>query len=93
MEYCGPIWQNTSKCALNKLDTIQHKVCHLIGKKQNVIPEYNINSLEQCRNVSGMCQIHRMVTGVTPPTVIDLLSPFNQPNRISHYVNQIIIFN
>jgi len=88
MEYCGPIWQNASKCALNKLDTIQRKVCHLIGKKQNVIPEYNINSLEQRRNVSGMCQIHRMVTGVAPPTVVELLPPFNQPNRISRYVNQ-----
>ena len=35
MEYCGPIWQNASKCTLNKLDTIQRKVCHLIGKKHN----------------------------------------------------------
>ena len=76
MKYCGPIWQNASKYALNKLDIIQRKVYHLIGKKQNVIPEYNINSLEQCRNVSGMCQIHRMVTGVVPPTVIELLPPF-----------------
>ena len=54
MEYCGPIWQNASKCALNKLDTIQRKVCHLIGKKQNVIPEYNINSLEERRNLLGV---------------------------------------
>ena len=66
---------------------IQRKVCHIIGKKQNVISEYNIESLEQRRNVSGMCQIHEMVTGVAPPTVIELL-PFNQPNRISRYVNQ-----
>ena len=88
MEYCGPIWQNASKCALNKLDTIQRKVCHLIGKKQNVIPEYNINSLEQRRNLSDMCQIQRMITGVAPPTVIELFPPFNQSNRISRYVNQ-----
>ena len=56
--------------------------------RKNVIPEYNINSLEQRRNVSGMCQIYRMVTGVVPPTVIDILPPFNQPNKISYYVNQ-----
>ena len=73
---------------MHKLDTIQHKVCHLIGKKQNVIPEYNINSLEHRRNASDMCQIHIMVTGVALLTVIELLPTFNQPNKISHYVNQ-----
>ena len=55
---------------------MQRKVCQLIGKKQNVIPEYNINSLEQHRNVSGMCQIYRMVTGIASPIVIELLPCF-----------------
>ncbi len=88
MEYCGPIWQNASKCSLSKLDAIQKKVCRLLGKKQDCIPEYNINSLQQRRNVSGLCQIHRMVTGVAPSTVIHLLPAFNEPNRISRYVSQ-----
>ena len=56
-------------------------------EKQDVIPEYNINILEQRINVSGMCQIHKMVTGVAPPTIIKLLPSFNQPKRISRYVN------
>ena len=43
----------------------------LIGKKQNVTPEYNINSLEQQRNVSAIYQIRRMFTCVAPPTVIE----------------------
>ena len=38
--------------------------------------------------MSGLCQIHGMVTGVPQSADIDLLPYINQPNRISHYVNQ-----
>ena len=88
MEYCGPIWQNAPKCVLQKMDAIQRKACRLIGTDQGVYPAMNIQSLEHRRNVSGLCQLHRMVSGTAPVDVIDLLPPFVQPTKISRYVHQ-----
>lgn len=88
MEYCGPIWQNASKTVLGKLDAIQLKACRLFGKSDDVCSEMNIHSLEQRRHVSGLSQIHRMVSGVAPNSVIQLLPPFQNPTRVSRYVTQ-----
>ena len=88
MEYCSPIWQNAPKCVLQKMDAIQRKACRLIGTDQGVYPAMNIQSLEHRRNVSGLCQLPRMVSGTSPVDVIDLLPPFVQPTKISHYVHQ-----
>jgi len=88
MEYCCPIWQNAPKFALQKMDAIQRKACRLMGIDQDVCPAMNIQSLEHRRNVSGLCQLHRMVSGTAPIDVIDLLPPFIQPSKVSRYVLQ-----
>jgi hypothetical protein len=66
IEYCGPIWRNASETALKKPDVIQRKACRLIGFDQNAIPGICIQNLELRRNVAGLCQIHRMISGVAP---------------------------
>ena len=88
MEYCSPIWQSAPKVVLNKLDIIQSKACKVIDKSESVIPQLNINSLKQRREVAGLSQIHRIVSGVAPPSVCQLLPPFVEPTRISRQVIQ-----
>jgi len=88
MEYCGPIWQNAPKNALSKLDAIQCRACRVIGKHEDVCPEMNIYRLEHRRNVSGLSQLHRMISGTAPTSVMQLLPPFQEPTRISRHVVQ-----
>src|SRR6266566_658516 len=88
MEYCGPIWQNAPKIALRKMDIIQRKACRLMGNDQDVCLAMNLQSLEHRKKISGLCQLHRMVSGVAPAGVIDLLPSFIQPNRVLRYVLQ-----
>ena len=88
MEYCGPVWQNASETVLRKLDTIQRRACKIIGKDSGVIPERNMHSLQHRRDVSALCQMHRMISGIAPENVIGLLPPYVEPNRISRYVVQ-----
>ena len=77
MEYCWPIWQGAPKVALSKLDTIQRKACKIMGKTRDVIPDLNLQSLAHRRKISGLCQVHHMVTSVAPPDVCKLLPSFN----------------
>ena len=87
MEYCGPIWYGASKSVLGKLDSIQRKSCKLLGKIGDMCPDLNLYSLEHHRTISGLCQIHRMVSGVAPSSVRQLLPPFMEPARNSCYVD------
>ena len=86
MEYCGPIWQGAPKTTLNKLDCIQHKACKLMGKNQGTFPELNLQSLQHRRNISGLCKIYRMVSGIAPHSVCQLLPTYVLPTRNSRYV-------
>jgi len=88
MEYCGPIWQGASKTVLEKLNSVQNKACKFIGSFSKTIPELNINSLEQRRQVSGLCQIYRMFQKIAPEPVGDLLPDILVPARLSHCVAQ-----
>jgi len=88
MEYCGPIWQNAPKCFISKLDSIQRKACRIIGVNGDTCPQMNIHSLQHRRNVSGLAQFHRMVNGVAPKAVSQLLPLYRQPTRISRLVAQ-----
>ena len=88
MEYCGPIWQNAPKNVLNKLDAIQRKACRIFGTDLDTCRKMNIHNLEHRRNVSGLSQLHRMVSGAAPNSVVQLLPPFQEPTRISRHVVQ-----
>ena len=59
----------------------------MISRNESVIPELNINSLN-CREVAGLSQIHKIVNGVVPARVCQLLSSFVEPTRISRQVIQ-----
>jgi len=85
MEYCGPIWENSSNEYLKKLDCIQNKALRLIGRKG---PELNIHNLQHRRNVSGLSQFYRMVCGMAPPSVTDLVPNFKAPSRDTRVVSQ-----
>ena len=80
MEYCGPIWENASKTVLSKLDTIQRKACRVIGHDNDVCSKVNITSLEHRRRVSGLSQLHRMISGTAPDGVVQLLPSFQEPS-------------
>jgi hypothetical protein len=88
MEYCGPIWQGAPKAALSKLDIIQRRACKIMGINQDVVADLNLQSLAHRRNISGLCQIHRMVSNVAPHGVCELLPCFRQPVRNSRCVMQ-----
>ena len=88
MEYCGPIWHSAPKTVLSKLDSIQRKACRLIGKNDDTFPELNIYSLDLRRNVSGLSQLHRMISGSAPSSLSFILPPFHEPFKISRYVSQ-----
>ena len=88
MEYCGPIWQNASKTALHKLDNIQRKACRSMGKHCDVIPELNLSSLQHRRDISALCQVHRMISGTAPPSVLELLPKFAVQVKMSQQVTQ-----
>jgi hypothetical protein len=88
MEYCGPVWQSAHQTELHKLDTIQRRACKLMGGNGDIIPELNVQSLSHRRKVSGLCQIHRMVSGTAPRNVRQMLPLFNEPNRYSRHVAQ-----
>ena len=88
MEYCGPVWHGASQGSLSKLDTIQHRACKLLGVNSSICPELNLYSLSHRRNVSGLCQLHRMVSRIAPEDVCDLLPTFVQPSRYSRRVAQ-----
>ena len=88
MEYCGPIWENASKTVLSKLDTIQRKACRVIGHDNDVCSKVNITSLEHRRRVSGLSQLHRMISGTAPDGVVQLLPSFQEPSRVSRHVLQ-----
>ena len=61
--------------------------CKLLGKIGDTCPDLNLHSLEHRRTISGLCQIHRMVSGVAPSSVRQLLPPFMEPARNSRYVD------
>ena len=86
MEYCGPIWENASNECLKRLDTIQSKALRLIGNGNG--SEFNIHSLEIRRNVSALSQFHRMVFGLAPEGLSDLLPSFKIPSRDTRNVIQ-----
>ena len=88
MEYCGPIWQGAPKVALSKLDTIQRKACRVMGINQDVAASLNMQSLTHRRQISGLCQIHRMITNVAPSKVCELLPAFSESVRNSRHVVQ-----
>lgn len=83
MEYCGPVWQGATKTALKKLDFIQSKACRFLDTKDDVCLNFNLDSLQHRRTVSGLCQIYRMVSGVAPSRVCGLLPPYDAKNRDS----------
>jgi hypothetical protein len=88
MEYCGPVWQGAHKTDLQKLDTIQRHACRLMGSKRDTIPELNLQSLNHRRDISSLCQIHRMVSGTAPNLVCQILPSFAEPARFSRLVAQ-----
>ena len=45
--------------------------------------KFNLDSLEHRHKVSGLCQIYRMVSGVAPSKVCELLPPYDAKNRDS----------
>ena len=55
MEYCGPVWQGATKTALKKLDFIQSKACRFLDTKDDVCLNFNLDSLQHRRTVSGLC--------------------------------------
>ena len=85
MEYCGPVWQGATETALKKLDVIQSKACRFLGSKRDVCLKFNLDSLEHRRTVSGLCQIYRMVSGVAPSRVCELLPLYDAKNRDSRH--------
>ena len=88
MEYCGPVWQSASVTALKKLDVIQRKACKILGTKGDVCLKFNLDSLQHRRKVSGLCQIYRMVSGVAPNKVCELLPPYDIKMRDSRQTEQ-----
>ena len=87
MEYCSPIWQGASKSTLGKLDVIQRKATRCMGYHGDCIPDFHIFKLEQRRNVSGGCQLYRMMFNIAPSAVCNLLPPVSVPQRNSRAVN------
>ena len=83
MEYCGPVWQGATETALKKLDIIQSKASRFLGTKRDVCLKFNLDTLEHHCTVSGLCQIYRMVYGVAPSKVPELLRPYDAKNRDS----------
>ena len=83
MEYCGPLWQGAPKTVLMKLDTIQRKACRFLGAERDACTKFNIDSLQHRRTVSGLCQIHRMVSGIAPSIVCELLPHYDVKVRNS----------
>lgn len=57
-----------------------------MGARQELLPELKLQSLEHQRNISGLCQVHRMVSSIAPRSVCDLLPAFLKPERSSRSV-------
>ena len=79
MEYCGPVLQGAYKTDFQNLDAIQRRACRLMGNSNDIIYKLNVQSLNHRRNVSGLCQIYHMVSGVAPCKVCQLLPSFCEP--------------
>ena len=83
MEYCGPVWQGAAETGLKKLDVIQSKACKFLGTKVDVCLKFNLDSLDHCHTVSGLCQIYQMVSHVALCKGCELLHPYDAKNKYS----------
>ena len=72
--------------ALQKLDNIQWQACKTMGKKCDVMPEINLSSLQHRRDISALCQIHRLISSTAPPTISELLPRFAAQLRMSRQI-------
>ena len=79
MEYACPIWMGGLKADLALLDKIQLRAVSLIGPTHCS----NIQLLAHRRGVAGLCVMHRLVYGVAPHALHDLLPSPAPPVRTS----------